>query len=41
MLPRGSYKGADTTPMEVGRWYMDIDGRRETWRKPATWLARD
>merc|ERR1711990_761143 len=32
----GLYKNATDTPLAKGRWYMDLDSRRETWRKPLT-----
>eukprot|EP00939_MAST-03C_sp_MAST-3C-sp1_P001867 g1867.t1 len=30
------YKNPTDLPLTRGRWYMDIDGRRESWRKPDT-----
>jgi len=26
-------------PLTMSRWYMDIDGRRQTWRRPSTPFA--
>jgi FtsP/CotA-like multicopper oxidase with cupredoxin domain len=31
-----TYKNPTDEPLRHGRWYMDIDGRRETWKKPVT-----
>ena len=30
------YSRPTDAPLTRGRWYMDIDGRRESWRKPLT-----
>lgn len=30
------YKKPTDEPLTKGRWYMDVDGRRETWKKPTT-----
>merc|ERR1712146_405556 len=30
------YDSPSDKPLTKGRWYMDIDGRRETWRRPVT-----
>merc|ERR1711871_1712569 len=31
-----TYKNASDEPLSKGRWYMDLDSRRETWKKPLT-----
>lgn len=31
-----TYKHATDEPLQRGRWYMDLDSRRETWKKPLT-----
>ena len=31
-----TYKEPTDAPLSRGRWYMDLDGRRETWRRPST-----
>merc|ERR1719163_933231 len=31
-----TYKNASDEPLSKGRWYMDLDNRRETWKKPLT-----
>ena len=30
------YSKPTDEPLAMSRWYLDIDGRRQTWRKPAT-----
>ena len=30
------YSKPEDDPMQHGRWYMDIDGRRHSWEKPLT-----
>lgn len=30
------YSDATDLPLTKGKWYMDIDGRRESWNKPST-----
>ena len=30
------YSKATDEPLTKGRWYMDIDGRRHSWKRPLT-----